>query len=84
MKKKNNFDKYLLLDWKRLLIFVGAWFLAVILHNVIYALGIYFFGENFWGVGGDEPLFFIIAIIIIPVYFIISVIYNLIKLIRKS
>lgn len=83
MKKKkvvkNKFDKYLLLNWKKFLLIIIAWFVAVILHNFVYGLGIYFGGENFWGPAGDEPLFFIIAIIIIPTYFIVSIIYTLIK-----
>ena len=81
VKKQNWFDKYLLLNWKKILIIIGAWFVAVILHNLVYGLGIYFGGENFWGPNGDEAFFFIIAIIVIPLYFIVSFIYSFVKLI---
>jgi hypothetical protein len=81
--KSNKFDKYLLLSWKKVLIIIVAWVVAVILHNLIYGLGIYFFGENFWGAGGDEAFFFIIAIIVIPIYTLIAIVYSLIKLIQK-
>jgi hypothetical protein len=36
------------------------------MHNLIYGLGIYLFGQNFWGEGGDEPVFFILAVIGVP------------------
>ena len=81
--KKNIFSKLFLLNWKKFFGIVIAWFLAVVLHNVVYGLGIYFGGENFWGLNGDEAFFFIIAMIIIPVYFIISVVYTLINKVRK-
>jgi len=87
MKKKrtkNKFDKYFLLNWRKAWIIVVSWFVAVMLHNLIYGLGIYFFGKDFWGVGGDEALFFIIAIIIIPIYVLIVLIYSLIYLIKKK
>jgi len=80
---KNKFDKFFLLDWKKVFLIVIIWIIAVILHNMIYALGIYFGGENFWG-NGDEALFFIVAIIVIPIYFVISVAYTLAKKFRKK
>ena len=69
MKKRNKFDK---LSWKKFGIIIASWFVAVILHNLVYAL-----------LKIDEALFFIIAIIIIPAYFIISLVYSLIKKITK-
>ena len=36
-----------------------------VLHNVAYMLGIMWFGESAWG-NGDEPVFFILALICIP------------------
>jgi len=30
---------------------------CVIVHNFVYGLFIALFGEEFWGPGGDEPLF---------------------------
>lgn len=42
-----------------------ALILDIIWHNGIYALGIACFGWGFWG-QGDEPVFFIIALIVVP------------------
>ncbi len=44
---------------------LGTFIISVALHNVIYGLLILWFGEDFWdriGVG-DEPVFFIIALL---------------------
>ena len=43
------------------------------LHNAVYGALIHFFGEGFWK-GGDEPFFFIIAVIICPLGFIVGII----------
>jgi divalent metal cation (Fe/Co/Zn/Cd) transporter len=43
-----------------------------ILSNVVYALVIYFFGENAWGSVGDEPFFFILATIVCPIAFLVG------------
>jgi len=42
-----------------------AFLLGVALHGAIYALGIVAFGADFWG-AGDEAVFFIIALIVVP------------------
>jgi len=55
----------------------------IILHNLVYALFIYLFGQNFWG-GGDEALFFILAIFVCPIVFIIGVVGSLVLLLRKK
>ena len=70
-----RYDKYLLLSWKRVLIIAGAWVLSVLLHNVIYGL----FYEHFSRTGGDEAVFFILAVVVIPLYFIISLVYTVIR-----
>lgn len=74
-KKQNKLDKFLLVNWKKILLIIVAWFVAVILHNVIYGV-IKYFNPAFTG---DEAFFFIIAVIVIPLYFIISLVYSLIK-----
>jgi len=48
-----------------------AFFLAFLLHGAIYALGILCFGWGFWG-QGDEPVFFIIALIVVPAGFVVG------------
>jgi len=53
-----------------------AFLVFVLLHNLVYGLLIYFFGEGFWN-GGDEPVFFLLAIIGCPIAFIVGVIGSL-------
>jgi len=52
---------FLLLLW----LTAQAFLLGIMLHNGIYALGIALFGWGFWG-QGDEPVFFIIALFVVP------------------
>ena len=54
-----------------------------ILHNLVYALFILLFGENFWG-NGDEAVFFILAIIVCPIVFIVGVIGTLILMYKNK
>jgi len=77
--KEMKLDRYLLLSWKRVLIIACVWVLSVLLHNLIYGL----FYEHFSRTGGDEPVFFILAVIVIPLYFIISLLYTVIRLVRS-
>jgi len=72
-------DKYLLLSWIRVLIIAGAWILSVLLHNLIYGL----FYDYFQRTGGYEPVLFILAVIVIPLYFIVSLVYTVIRLVRS-
>lgn len=71
-------ERYLRLSWKRVLIIAAAWVLAVVLHNVIYGL----FFDYFSRTGGDEPVFFILAVLVIPLYFIVSLVYTVIQISR--
>jgi len=80
MKKQNKLDKWFLLTWKKAWIIIISWFLAFVLHNLVYAL----FFNYFESTGGDEPFFFIIAVIVIPIYFILCFIYTLIKMIKNK
>ena len=57
----------------------------VMLHNLVYGLFVYFFGEGFWsGVGGDEPFFFIMAIIVCPLGFLTGAIGAIVLRIRQA
>ena len=58
---------------------VGAFILAVVLHNMIYALFYSYYSRT----GGDEPVFFIIAVFVIPLYFLISVGYTIFHHVKK-
>lgn len=75
---------------KKFLILTGAcstgFLVSIILHNLIYGLFIVLFGADFWTrIGlGDEPLFFIIAIIICPIGFLVGVIGSIVLFIKKK
>ncbi len=45
---------------------------CIMLHNLIYALCIMWFGRNFWGKGGDEAVFFILAVFVMPALFVVG------------
>lgn len=72
-KRFSKFDRYFLLSWRRAWLIIIGWFLSVILHNAIYAL------FNF-----EEAFFFILAVIVIPIYVLIVLIYSLVKFIMKK
>ena len=75
-----NLEKYLLLSWKKLGIIVGAFIAAVLLHNLVYMI----FFDYFTRTGGDEAFFFIIAIFVIPLYFLTSVGYTIFHHVNKA
>lgn len=55
---------------------------CVILHNVVYGLFIWWFDEGFWARhGSDEPVFFIMAIIVCPALFLIGSMGSIVLLI---
>jgi len=56
------------------------------LHNLFYALFIIWFGTDFWertGLG-DEPFFFILALIVCPIAFLVGVIGSTVLFIKKK
>lgn len=53
-----------------------------VLHNLFYGLFIHFFGADFWN-GGDEPFFFILAIFICPLGFIVGAIGSIVLAVRR-
>jgi hypothetical protein len=56
----------------------------VVLHNLVYALFVHFYGENFWGFGGDEPVFFILATIVCPLGFLVGVVGTIVLNIKNK
>jgi MFS family permease len=50
----------------------------IVLSNVVYGLFIYFFGPGFWGGTGDEPFFFILAVLVCPVAFLVGAIGSIV------
>lgn len=72
--------KVFLLTWKKALLIFGAFVVAVLLHNIVYGLFKSYFDRH----GGDEPFFFLIAVIVIPLYLLISLIYTLVFYLKKK
>lgn len=72
-------DKFFRLNWKRVLIIIVAWLAAVILHNAVYALFFNYFNRT----GGDEPVFFMLAVFVIPLYFVVSLVYTAIRIVQN-
>jgi hypothetical protein len=74
---------------KKFLLLTGAsatgFFVSILLHNLIYGLFAYFFGADFWQrIGlGDEPFFFIVAIFVCPLGFLVGVVGTLVLLLKK-
>jgi len=76
---------------KKFLILTGASAVGLpvfaLLHNAIYGLFIHFFGAGFWdrvGLGGDEPVFFILAIFICPLGFLVGVVGSVVLAIKNK
>jgi membrane protease YdiL (CAAX protease family) len=53
---------------------------CAILHNLVYGLCVKF-GWVFWGEGGDEPVFFILALFVFPALFILGALGSIVLLI---
>ena len=67
-----NHNNIFLLTWKKFGFSIGAFVIAVILHNVVSE--IFHF---------EEALFFIIAVFLVPLWIVISIIYTLIHYLKK-
>lgn len=66
------FDKFLRFTWPNALLLVAAWVLCVILHNLLYVVFNDYFAPH-----GDEPFFFLLAVVVIPLYTAASIIYTI-------
>jgi len=67
-----NWDKLFLISWKKSILIVVSWFVAVLLHNAVDAI-----------FHVEEAFFFILAVIVIPLYTLVFIIYNSIRLVQK-
>ena len=58
--------------------------ICAVLHNVVYGLLIWWFGQGFWEEHGmpDEPVFFILAVLVCPALFLIGAAASGILLLR--
>ena len=66
-------DKYLLLSWRKLWILVVGGFISIMLHNLIYAI------FNF-----EEPVFFLLVVVVLPLYLLLAGIYSLVNFSKKK
>jgi hypothetical protein len=55
-----------------------------VLHNLVYALFIRFFGADFWGEIGDEPVFFILAVIVCPIGYLVGAVGSIVIAIKNK
>ena len=63
----------------------GAIFVCILLHNFIYGIFVHFFGEGIWGgVGGDEPVFFILGLVVFPFLYHVGAIGSAVNLVLRS
>jgi hypothetical protein len=74
---------------KKFLLLMGASAVGLpvsaLLHNVIYALFILWFGADFWdrtGLG-DEPVFFFMAIFICPLAFLVGIVGSVVLAVKN-
>jgi len=72
---------------KKFFILTGAssagFFVSFLLHNAVYGLLIYWFGADFWK-GGDEPFFFIMAVFVCPLGFLVGTVGSIVLAIKRS
>ncbi|NPV69202.1 MAG: hypothetical protein HPY55_00970 [Firmicutes bacterium] len=73
MDRSRNLNRWLRLDVVRVLALGVAWVGSVVLHNLISGL-----------LHVEEPVFFTIAVIVIPAYAIVAVVYTLAFLVMRS
>jgi hypothetical protein len=57
--------------------------LGAMLHNLVYALFIKLFGEGFWAGMGDEPVFFILSVIVCPIALLVGIIGSIVLIAKK-
>jgi hypothetical protein len=58
--------------------------ICAVLHNVVYGLFIWWFGDGFWGSAGDEPVFFLLAIVVCPALFVFGAVGSMVILAQDS
>lgn len=78
MSNLERADRFFLLTWKRLLWILIAGILCVFLHNLSYALL-----RPLLAPGGDEAVFFFLAVVVIPLYATVCLVYTLARLAGK-
>ena len=59
--------------------------ICAVLHNLVYGLFIFWFGKGFWdrhGPGGDEPVFFVLAVVVCPILFLVGTVGGIVHLVK--
>jgi len=61
-------------------------FVSILLHGIVYGLFILIFGEDFWDRIGipDEPAFFIMALIICPIAYLVGTVGSIVLILRRK
>jgi len=72
-KKIGEWNKILFLNWKKAFLVLVLEFASIMLHNLVFAV-----------FGFEEALFFIIAIFVIPAYFVAASVFTVVDLIGKT
>jgi hypothetical protein len=71
--KNIKYKNFFLLSWRKLWILVVFGFVSIILHNLISGL-----------LKVEEAFFFLIVVFIIPIYFLIAVLFTVANYLRKN
>ena len=74
MPLPKSWELWFLLTWRKALLVVAIWGACVVLHNLTYALLV-----KFWGFKGDEPFFFMLAVVVIPLYVLVALGYTALR-----
>jgi hypothetical protein len=63
-----------------------GFFVSILFHGVVYGLFILIFGEDFWDRMGipDEPVFFLMALIICPIAYLVGTIGSIVLMLRRK
>jgi hypothetical protein len=63
-----------------------GFFVSILLHGVVYGLLILAFGEGFWERIGipDEPAFFIMALVICPIAYLVGTVGSIVLFLRRK
>lgn len=73
---------------KKFLLLTGASAVGLpvfaVLHNLVYALFIMWFGEDFWGAMGDEPVFFTLATTVCPLGFLVGAVGTIVLAVKNK
>jgi hypothetical protein len=61
-------------------------FVSTLLHGIVYGLFILIFGADFWDrIGiGDEPFFFIMAIFVCPVGYLVGIVGSIVLVVKRK